>query len=433
VKLRRDKTSHRLLATIAAALLTIIASRDTAAEEAKPQPARTAATPKTASSEDIQKWIAQLSDDAFPIRQAAAARLLDAGTPARDALLAVAEGPDPEPRAAARRLIALINRSEFNRRLEAFAADTDGKRGFTLSGWEQFRKLVGKDPPARALFVEMQRAEGALIAAAFGASPQLPDKLWEERFMRLATWQGNRSAAPPLGSCATMLFLGSVSQVDVTDRGAHLIENLIQRPPINEALAAGAPQDAVRRLVVAWILHCPNKSEIILASRLQLISNLKFKDGLPLALAVAGNDDQYADVSATTRALAVLIVGLFGGPQHAEILEPLLQDVRVCMPIQVAQPGQPMPSVQVRDVALCVMLQLTGQKPSDYGYLHARLPPQQFFDLRSLHAANDQVRTEAAAKWKAWRESEKGREVLKRRESRVEGREPDASEKKPAP
>jgi hypothetical protein len=85
------------------------------------------------------------------------------------------------------------------------------------------------------------------------------------------------------------------------------------------------------------------------------------------------------------------------------------------MPIQVAQPGQPVPSVQVRDVALCVMLKLTNQKPSDYGYLHARLPPQQLFEIRSLHAANDQVRTAAAAKWKAWRESEPGREVMRPR------------------
>jgi hypothetical protein len=160
---------------------------------------------------------------------------------------------------------------------------------------------------------------------------------------------------------------------------------------------------------------------------------LQLKGGLPLALAVAGGDDQYAGVSATTRALSELIVGLFGGPHHAETLEPLLQDVRVCMPIQVAQPGQPMPSVQVRDVALCVMLQLTGQKPSDYGYLHARLPPQQFFDVRSLHAANDQVRAAAAAKWKTWRDSDQGREAIKGRAPGVERSDPAAGDTKSSP
>ena len=57
--------------------------------------------------------------------------------------------------------------------------------------------------------------------------------------------------------------------------------------------------------------------------------------------------------------------------------------------------GQPVPNVQVRDVALVVMLHLTGQKPADYGYLHARLQPQQMFHVRTLHAANDQVRADA--------------------------------------
>ena len=327
------------------------------------------------------------------------------------------------------------DRTEFNRRLEAFAADTEGKRGLTLPGWDPFQKLVGDDPAARALFVDMQRAEGPLIAAAFGVSSQPPDQLWEDRITRLATFQilnGNRAVAPPLGSCAAMVFLGSVPEIDVSDTGAHLIENLIQRPPMNEALAAGAPHDVVRRLVIAWILHCPNNSEAIVATRLQLMSALNLKGGLPLALAVARGDKEFADFGAPARAWAVLMVGQFGGPEHAEQLEPLLNDTRVCRPLQVAQPNQPAPNVQVRDVALCVMLQLTGQKPAEYGYLHARLPPQRAFDLSSLHAADDQVRTAAAAKWKAWRESEEGQAALARRGTRVEGPEPAAGEKKAA-
>jgi hypothetical protein len=437
VKLSAHNSIVLRLASIGMLLLAIAAGRELGAEEAKEQQVRPATTAtKSPSPEDVEKWIAQLSDDEFSIRQAASARLLAAGIPARDALLAVAEGPEPEARAAARRLVALIDRTEFNRRLEAFAADTDGKRGLSLPGWEQFRKLVGDDAAARALFVDMQKAEGTLIAAAFGVSSQPPEELWEERITRLVTWQvlnGNRTAAPPLGSCAAMLFLGCVPEIDVSDRGANLVENLIQRPPISEALAGSVPRDAVRRLVISWILHCPNRSEAIVASRLQLMSALNLKEALPLALAVAGGDAEYANFNAATRAWAVLVVGQFGVAEHAEKLEPLLTDARICMPLQVAQPNQPMPNVQVRDVAMCVMLHLTGQKPSDYGYLHARLPPQQIFDVRTLHVANDPARADAAAKWKTWRESDAGREVLKGRGSKVEGQKPDASEEKTAP
>ena len=423
------------LFTFAAVLLASWIAPPSQAEKPGSIPAKAAAiNPKAATAEDIGQWIAQLSDDAFPVRQAAASRLLAAGTPAREALLAIAEGPDPETRAAAKRLVALIDRTEFNRRLEAFAADTDGKRGLTLPGWDQFRELVGNDPPARALFVEMQRAEGALLSTVFGVSSQPPEQLWEERLTRLVSWQmmsGNRSIAPPLGSCAAIVFLGSVSEIDVSDRGAVLIENLIQRPPINELLAAGGPQDSVRRLVSGWVRHCPNKNEAILARRLQLMSAINLKDALPLALAVAAGDEQYANVMPMTRASAVLAVGQFGGVEHLEKLEPLLEDATVSMPLQAPQPGQRVPNVQVRDVALIVMLHLTGQKPTNYGYLHARQQPLQAFQIQTLQAANDQVRTEAIAKWKAWRATAEGREIG--RGSRVEDRGPDASEKKSAP
>jgi hypothetical protein len=381
------------------------------------------------AADDISKWIGELSHDAFTVRQAAASRLLSAGPSARDALLVVVDGPDPEARAAARRLVALIDRTEFNRRLEAFAADTDGRRGLTLPGWKQFRELIGSDAAARELFVDMQRAESALLSAAFEASSKPAEQIWEERLMRLVSWQpaGNRTVPAPLGSCAAMLFLGSVSEFDVSDRAAVLLDNLVQRAPIRDLMVAGGPQDSIRRLVVAWLVNCPNKNENILAHRLTLISTFNLKEALPLALEVAGADKQFAGVQPGARAIAVLVIGQLGGKEHIDLIEPLLDDATVCMPLQAPQPGKVAGGVQVRDVALVVMLHLTGQRAADYGYLHARLQPQQTFQLQTLHAASDEARAQAIAKWRAWREANKGRE------SRDEGTKPEARATQPAP
>jgi hypothetical protein len=326
--------------------------------------------------------------------------------PARRPLLTVVEGPDPEVRAAARRLVSLIDQSEFHRRLDAFAADTEGRRRLTLPGWEEYRALVGGDPPARALFVEMQRQEGPLLSAVFGASGEAPAQLWEDRLLRLVQWPaaiGDRGAVPPLGSCAAMLFLGTAAEMTVSDRGAMLLENMIQRPPLREAIAVAGGPDAVRRLVSSWILHCPNKNEMILIRRLSLASAIDLKEALPLALSVAGGDPQYASVPPTARAIAILLIGQIGGREHANQLEPLLEDATVCMPVQAQVPGQPAPSVQVRDVALVVMVHLTGQRPADYGYVHARLQPQRMFQLQTLHRENDEQRAAAVAKWRTWR------------------------------
>jgi hypothetical protein len=412
---------------VAVGLVAVFSSTELTAQETGKQkenaPAPAAqANLMPASDEEISKWIDELSHDTFSVREAAASRLLAAGTPARDALQPITNGPDPEARAAARRLVVLIDRTEFARRLEAFAADTDGRRKLTLPGWKQFRKLVGDDPPARALFVDMQRAEGPMFAAAFEKSGRPPQQLWEERLMRLVSWQvtaGNRNVPAPMASCTAMIFLGSVPDIEVSDNGAMLVDNLIQRPPVREAVMSQGPRDAVRRLVAAWIHHCPNTNEDIVMRRLNLITGLGIREAIGLPLDVATQAKSYASLQPITRAKALTTVGQFGNRAHIEQLEPLLEDTSICMPLQGPQPGQPVPNVQIRDVALVVMLQLTGQQPADYGYLHARLQPQQAYVLESLHCESTEKQEAAAAKWRAWRKSQKGREL------RVKGREPE--------
>jgi hypothetical protein len=363
----------------------------------------------TPTPDDINRWIAELSHDAFTVRQAAAARLLAAGMAARDALLAIADGPEPETRAAARRLVALIDQSEFNRRLEAFAADTDGRQKLTLPGWSEYQKLVGGDPVARGLFVDMQRHEGALFSAVFGVSSRPAEEVWESRLTRLARWQTptvDRNPVPPLASCAAIVFLASVPEMNVSETAALNVEGLIQRSPIHEALQS-AQQDAVRRIVTSWILNCPNPNEEILLRRLNLMSTLNLEGALPLALAIVGGDTKYAHVQPLTRSMAALAVGQFGNRAHIERLEPLLDDAAVCQQLQGQLPGQPATAVQVRDVALVVMLSLTDQRPADYGYVNARLQQPRSFLLPSLFRENDKQRDEAVAKWRAWRSAQK--------------------------
>jgi hypothetical protein len=365
-----------------------------------------------ATSEDIPNWIAQLNHDAFPMRRAAAEKLLQAGAAARNPLLALVDDPDPEMRAAARRLVALIDRSEFQRRLDAFANDVDGQKGLTLPGWEQFREVAGRDSAARALFVEMQRHEGAMLSAAFGDSKTSASQMWEERLMRLVQWQvtaDNRIATPPLGSCAAMLFLGSAAGMEVSDRGALLIEHLIQRPPLREMLQSGDYRPAIRRLVVGWVLECPNENEAFLVKRMYLASINELKEAIPLALAVAGGEEKYASVGPNTKAAALLLVGQFGEREHVARVEPLLEDTTVCMPRVAQTPGQPAANVQIRDVALIVLLTLTDQRPADYGYVHARMQAQRMYQIQTLHAPDDEHRAKAAAKWRAWRAAEQNR------------------------
>jgi len=325
-------------------------------------------------------------------------------------LLKVTGSPDPEIRAAARRIVTLIEVSDLHSRIEAFAADADGQQGVTLPGWDVYRRLVGDDRGARALFVEMQRQESALMAGMFRDRSPVREAAWEERLLRLvqflATNEGRTNVRPTLGTSATMILLGSVPETASSNQAASRLASLIERQAIREAMQSGSHRDAFRRLVVAWIVHCPSKLESVLLRRLAMARNNNLREALPLALAVVDGEPDYAKVSATVRAAAVLLVGQAGGREQVERLEPLLEDEAVCIRTTFAvarQRPRMMVAVEMRDVALVVILHLTGQKPADYGYVHARRQSDQIYDLQTLFVIDASQRTAALAKWRAWK------------------------------
>jgi hypothetical protein len=228
--------------------------------------------------------------------------------------------------------------------------------------------------------------------------------------MRLVQWQAtgdNRNAVPPLGSCAAMIFLISLESVKVSDRGALMVEHLIQRPPIRDSMQIGNHRSAVRQLVVGWILHCPNQNEVLLGRRMGLASMNELKEALPLALAVARGEGEFASVQPMTKASAILLIGQFGGPEHIEHVEPLLADSTICIPRVSQAPGLAA-NVQIRDVAMVVLATLTEQQPADYGYVHARMQSQKMYQLPTLHVASDELREQAALKWRQWRAANHG-------------------------
>jgi hypothetical protein len=353
------------------------------------------------SPEQIAQWIEQLGHNAFAVRQSAAERLVAAGLAARDAIAQEIDSPDPETRAAARRIVALIDASEANRRLAEFAADTDGSRGITLPGWKEFGELVGQDEAARTLFVDMQRHESQLLAEFFGPDPHEGRSTWDERLFRLRPMPGPQTSAPPVGSCATMMFLGSLPNSDVNDARVNSLHDLAVRTPLREGLLTHREPNVLRSLVVAWITKCPNRSERALGDRLQLMFNYRLQEALPLPAAIAHCEPEYLTVSPILRASAALAVGRFGTKENAATLEPLLDDDST-FPIPNGPQGTPV-NVHVSDVALATMIHLVGQEPKEYGFTRVRMNPQNVFDPASLGLENREQRTAAIAKWRAWK------------------------------
>jgi hypothetical protein len=303
--------------------------------------------------------------------------------------------------------LTLIDQNEFSRRLAEFAADVDGRRGVTLPGWKEFAALVGPDEAARALFVEMQREEAPLLAQVFESPNGSREIAWDDHLARLMNWhmasqQGGLRA--PLGSCATMFFLGSLPGSRITDPAAGQLVQLAQLPPVGELLGPSRPETTVRRLVSAWIVDCPSRSDRVLQLRLALMVNFRLTEALPLAKSIARHDPEFLTVVPTQRVSALLAVAKLGTANDVPDLEPLLEDRTEYLSKPLAnRPQEYQDGVQIRDVALATMLRLTGQEPVAYGYLHVRPHPQSVFDPTSLGMESDDGRDAAAEKWRAWR------------------------------
>ncbi len=360
------------------------------------------------TSVEVKRWIVELGADEYTVRKAAADRLKEGGAVARAALDDVVNAPDPEIRAAARRLVAFIDEHEFNHRLAKFAADVDGRDGINLPGWQEFRRLVGRDKAARSLFVEMQREESVLLQRVFESPTKNNEIGWEEELGARMNWRilsRQNGLTSPLGSNATMLFLGALPTANLPDNAASSLAQLAQMPPIGTALTDKRPDNAVRRLLVAWIVHCPNRNEQILQQRLNLMLQHQLAEAISLPLQIVQRVPNYVTLHPSHRVMAILAVGKFGSAKDALALEPLLDDLSDYLPAPKTNgPQEYQHGVQVRDVALATMLHLTNQEPVTYGFLHVRPHPQTIFDATSLGMENNDVRDAAAKRWRFWRE-----------------------------
>ncbi|MEM9187037.1 MAG: hypothetical protein AAGB00_11125, partial [Planctomycetota bacterium] len=101
------------------------------------------------------------------------------------------------------------------------------------------------------------------------------------------------------------------------------------------------------------------------------------------------------------RATALLMAGKLGGPGDVPRIAELLDDDAVC----ASQSGRAgvkakLLDVQVRDVALAVVLHLTGEQPADYGYPTVVAHSERLYVMHTLAFHDQKARTAALAKWR---------------------------------
>ena len=109
---------------------------------------------------------------------------------------------------------------------------------------------------------------------------------------------------------------------------------------------------------------------------------------------------------------AMLVVGRFGGAEHVSLIEPLLNDHNVLGSNNIDQQEV---RTEVGDVALAILLHLTGEDPQTYGFKFLQKNPQTVIMPLSAGFANDDERQAAIKKWR-----ERGEKAGSKCQARIE-------------
>jgi hypothetical protein len=352
-----------------------------------------------ADSREISVLIDQLGDPAYSVRQRATKRLVELGIITQPLLTQALEDDDAEVRSRAGQVLAQVVEADFRRRLEAFKNDLEGRQQHTLPCWGRFSQAFGQDKVSRMLFVEMQLSEPALLEA-LDSNPKLASELFVMRIqsirqsLQFPPRDGSGPATISLGTICSLLLVSAADGVTVSDQDALQLSGLFKQSAFQRILHAHVGSVILKKMLGAWIVH--NSSSALAHQNFDLAFTLDLKEGLDLGLKLLANEGR--GQTPAIRQDALLAIGRFGDHTHIALVEPLLKDADFCSPQQGNDPRQS----QIRDVALAVLIHLSGQELKAYGLDHVPPHSPTVFQPGMIAFADPLMRTEALRKWELW-------------------------------
>jgi hypothetical protein len=183
------------------------------------------------------------------------------------------------------------------------------------------------------------------------------------------------------------------------DASASRASILFNAPLLIKSIGEGDGSTQMRKLFLDWL---ENESQPGMQQRgFMLASQVNLKEALPVALKVL----EKPGLQSFGKAQVMISLAKLGSKEHIKALEPYLDDKTLITNINF---GNGQMSIQIRDVAMGVSVQLAGQKFADYGFDTTRfgggVPTSYYYYGFPAEAdgKESKAREEAHAKWKEW-------------------------------
>ncbi len=349
--------------------------------------------------------VKELGSPSFRARKQAHEKLVQIGIAIKPALLRAMRTPDLEIRMSAHRVLVQILQADFDAKLAAFLADTDGSHDHDLPCWNRFEKQLGNSPASRRLFADMVRSEAPLLSAIAdenGSEPLQP--ILTRRIQQLydvRQFSGTRQPVS-LPSLATVLFASTQPGMTRNTSTDSRVYSMLSQPTIKQAVLFGEQADQLKQLVVTWIVSQSDSTQAYYGIRLALSYGLQdacIKLGRSL-LAATNTPSHIIPYAAAALAR-------FGSPDDAKYLISHLDDTTVCHTWSNRQIKKTPIRIQIRDVMLALLIHMSGQEPKEYGYKLLSKNPETVYSIHTYGFVEDKDRDEALAKWKKWQAEHK--------------------------
>lgn len=338
--------------------------------------------------------VRRLGSDDFAAREFAEAELSRLGLPALAAIEAGLRDADPEVRRRCQELNASLRKQNQTERLARFVAGGDN-----LPGWDRFRKMMAQRADSRKAYAEIYGSDPNFVDDV-EARPEQAATIIAAKVQTLQVSQMRRINSPALtpftaNDVAVVLFAAQHPQARIPSDKLHLVTSLLYGQNIQGALSGkngAVVNENLRVIVVSWM-----RSQTDLQAQMQslyLCQNLDLKDGVFLArdLLRGGKLPPHG------RGVACSLIGRLGGKDNIADLVPLLSDPTHMNNFQVRP--KMTGTVQVRDVALAVLVHITGQSHKDYGFGFTQVgQPFQVGSTYNMGFLEEAKRLDALKKW----------------------------------
>lgn len=363
------------------------------------------------TGQELERLIGRLGSAEFADREQAQRMLLEFGPEALPALRRAAAADDLELRYRARQIIRELQAGLLEEALAQLESGDPTVTADVLPGWKRYSRLIGDSQDARRLFVEMVRAEPALMQAVDDTPEQISAE-FEQRCADLTLRRTQRRRTElPVPSVAALLFVGSLNECRPSLSAANCVQSVVLSDgDFSNVLARPDRPESVRQLIGMWVVR-PDAAPAV--QRLTIASKFELLEGMEISREIIQSGQKGTEIQQ-----AIMFIARFGSRDNTVELEELLND-ETELPTSRRSSSTEY-SLRVQDVALAGLLHLTEQEPKDYGFESIRENPQFLYNPGTMGFHSAEGRRGALEKWHAWR-SEHFKDMLPFVPDAVEG------------